>query len=166
MLEPEVDSRKRQTVIHRGEEHPHFDEHFKFPVSRDQLQGKQLVLQVLDFDRYSHNDIIGEVRINIDEIDMSKSVEVKCRIYFYTMRFFEYINVYIAQIWGDVLRAKKPPEDRPELLISLTHLPQAERISITIMKARNLSTEHDPFVRVGFAKWNTLKWLRGAKIDN
>lgn len=76
MLDPEVDARKRKTVIHRGEEHPHFDEHFKFPVSRDQLQGKQLVLQVLDFDRYSHNDIIGEVRINIDDIDLSKSVEV------------------------------------------------------------------------------------------
>lgn len=76
MLDPEVDSRKRQTAIHRGEVHPHFDQHFKFPVSRDQLQGKELVLQVLDYDRYSHNDIIGEVRISIDEIDLSKSVEV------------------------------------------------------------------------------------------
>lgn len=76
MLEPEVDTRKRQTSIHRGEVHPHFDQHFKFPVSRDQLQGKELVLQVLDYDRYSHNDIIGEVRISIDEIDLSKSVEV------------------------------------------------------------------------------------------
>lgn len=77
MLEPEVDSRKRQTVIHRGEVHPHFDQHFKFPVSRDQLQGKELILQVLDYDRYSHNDIIGEVRIRIDDIDLSKSVEVR-----------------------------------------------------------------------------------------
>lgn len=56
------------------------------------------------------------------------------------------------QIWGDVLRAKKPPEDRPELLVSLTHLPQAERISITIMKARNLSTDQDPYVRVCISK--------------
>lgn len=46
------------------------------------------------------------------------------------------------------MRAKKPPEDRPELLISLTHLPQAERITITIMKARNLNTDHEPYVRV------------------
>lgn len=76
MLVPEVDTRKRQTAIHRGEEHPHFDHHFKFPVSRDQLQGKELVLEVLDFDRYSHNDTIGEVRINMDEIDLCKSVEV------------------------------------------------------------------------------------------
>lgn len=76
-LEPEVDSRKRQTAIHRGEAHPYFDQNFKFPVSRDQLQGKELILQVLDYDRYSHNDIIGEVRISIDELDLSKSVEVR-----------------------------------------------------------------------------------------
>lgn len=75
-LEPEVDTRKRQTAIHRGEAHPYFDQNFKFPVSRDQLQGKELILQVLDYDRYSHNDIIGEVRISVDELDLSKSVEV------------------------------------------------------------------------------------------
>lgn len=76
MLQPEVDSRKRQTHIHRGESNPYFDQHFKFPVSRDQLQGKELILQVLDYDRYSHNDIIGEVRISVDGLDLSKSVEV------------------------------------------------------------------------------------------
>jgi len=80
MLQPEVDSRKRQTHIHRGESNPYFDQHFKFPVSRDQLQGKELILQVLDYDRYSHNDIIGEVRISVDGLDLSKSVEVS--IYF------------------------------------------------------------------------------------
>ena len=65
-ISPEVDQRKRQTVrvliyscneilikflsikaIYRAETHPVFDQHFKFPISRDQLQGKQLVLQVL-----------------------------------------------------------------------------------------------------------------------
>lgn len=75
-LDPEVDERKRETGIHRGEVHPYFNEHFKFPVSRDQLQGKELVLQVFDYDRYSHNDIIGEVRIGLDELQLSKSIEV------------------------------------------------------------------------------------------
>lgn len=77
-LDPEVDGRKRETGIHRGDPHPFFDEHFKFPVSRDQLHGKELVLQVFDYDRYSHNDIIGEVRIGLDELQLSKSVEVRC----------------------------------------------------------------------------------------
>lgn len=80
MLYPEVDNRKRETTIHRGESHPHFDQHFKFPISRDQLPGKELVLQVLDCDRYSHNDIVGEVRVRIDDLDLSKSVEVSVSI--------------------------------------------------------------------------------------
>lgn len=75
-LEPEVDKRKRQTIIHRGQSNPYFDQHFKFPVSRDQLHGKELILQLLDYDRYSHNDVIGEVRIRIDELDVTKSIEV------------------------------------------------------------------------------------------
>ncbi|XP_030385024.1 synaptotagmin-5 isoform X2 [Scaptodrosophila lebanonensis] len=126
MLLPEVDNRKRQTHIHRGESNPYFDQHFKFPVSRDQLQGKELVLQVLDYDRYSHNDIIGEVRISVDGLDLSKSVE----------------------IWGDLLRTKKPKEDRPELLCSLNYLPQAERLTVVIMKARNLETIQEPYVKI------------------
>lgn len=77
LLSPEVDNRKRETSIHRGETHPYFNQHFRFPISRDQLPGKELVLQVLDCDRYSYNDIVGEVRLCIDDLDVSKSTEVR-----------------------------------------------------------------------------------------
>lgn len=76
MLCPQVDSRARSTPIHSGESHVHIDQHFKFPISRDQLPGKELVLQVLDNDPYSHSDILGEVRVRIDDLDLSKSSEV------------------------------------------------------------------------------------------
>ncbi|XP_055703141.1 synaptotagmin-5 isoform X2 [Phlebotomus papatasi] len=125
-LLPEVDQRKRQTAIFRGDSNPYFDQHFKFPVSRDQLQGKELMLQVLDYDRYSHNDVVGEVKIIIDELDLSKSVE----------------------IWGDLLKGKKPPEERPELLVSLNYLPQAERLTVVVMKAKNLDTVQEPYVKL------------------
>lgn len=75
-LVPEVDNRKREATIHRGDSHPYFNQHFRFPISRDQLPGKELVLHVLDCDRYSHNDVFGEIRIRIDELDLSKSTEV------------------------------------------------------------------------------------------
>lgn len=127
MLLPEVDQRKRETSIHRRETNPYFDQHFKFPVSRDQLQGKELVLQVLDYDRYSHNDIVGEVRIKIDDLDLSKSVE----------------------IWGDLLKTKRSTEDRPEMLLSLNYLPQAERLTVVLMKAKNLElTQEPPYVKL------------------
>lgn len=80
----------------------------------------------MDYDRYSHNDIIGELRIRVDEMDLTKSIE----------------------IWGDVVRMKKPLEDRPELLVSLNYLPQAERLTVVIMKAKNLETESEPSVKV------------------
>lgn len=34
-------------------------------------------MQVMDCDRYSQNDTMGEVSINIDEMDLTKSVEVQ-----------------------------------------------------------------------------------------
>lgn len=54
----------------------------------------------------------------------------------------------VSQIWADMLRGKRPPEDRPELLLSLNYLPQAERLTIVIMKAKNLDTIQDPYVKV------------------
>lgn len=80
-LHPEVDGRKRESAIARGEYDPYFDQNFKFPVSRDQLQGKELLLQVMDCDRYSQNDAMGEVRINIDDIDLTNSVEVRITLH-------------------------------------------------------------------------------------
>lgn len=56
------------------------------------------------------------------------------------------------QIWGDLLRTKKPPEDRPELLCSLNYLPQAERLTVVIMKAKNLDTIQETYVKVGSNK--------------
>lgn len=54
-LSPAVDNRKRQTSIHRNNNNPYFDEHFKFPVSHEDLQDKTLVLQVRDFAMFERN---------------------------------------------------------------------------------------------------------------
>lgn len=47
-LKPEIDQRKRETSIFRFETNPYFNQHFKFPISRDQLQlsETELILQV------------------------------------------------------------------------------------------------------------------------
>ncbi|KAJ8919456.1 hypothetical protein NQ315_016556 [Exocentrus adspersus] len=130
-LLPEIDSRKRQTVIHRNDPNPFFDQHFKFPVSHEELQLKTLVLQVFDYDRYSRNDIIGEVTMNMADYDIANSVE----------------------IWGEITKNKLPREDLQEVLVSLSYLPSAERLTVVMLKARNLflpqSKENmDPFVKV------------------
>ncbi|XP_069679365.1 synaptotagmin-5 [Periplaneta americana] len=129
-LLPAVDNRKRQTS-HKKDPNPFFDQHFKFPVSHQDLQDKSLVLQVYDYDRFSRNDIVGEVRMSMDEFDVTSSVEV----------------------WGEITKTKKPPEEMQEILLSLSYLPSAERLTVVLLKARNLFLPQDkdnidPFVKV------------------
>lgn len=45
------------------------------------------------------------------------------------------------EIWGDIIRVKRTNLDRPELLISLNFLPGAERLTVVIMKAKNLECD-------------------------
>ncbi|XP_012261413.2 synaptotagmin-5 isoform X2 [Athalia rosae] len=133
-LSPEVDARKRQTSIYRDNPNPFFDEHFKFPVSYEELQDKTLVLQVFDFDRYSRNDVIGSVRVMMDKLELVSSTSS-------------------VEIWGEIARERKPPEERQEVLLSLSYLSKAEILTVAMLKARNLFPPQDkecldPFVKV------------------
>lgn len=42
------------------------------------------------------------------------------------------------EIWGEIARERKPPEEIQEVLVSLSYLPSAERLTVLMMKARNL----------------------------
>ncbi|CAH1111363.1 unnamed protein product [Psylliodes chrysocephalus] len=94
---------------------------------------RTLVLQVFDYDRFSRNDVIGEVTMVMSEFDVANSVE----------------------IWGEITRNKKPREDIQEILVSLSYLPSAERLTVVLLKARNLlvpqckgNSELQAFVKV------------------
>ncbi|XP_058807673.1 synaptotagmin-5 isoform X1 [Phymastichus coffea] len=134
-LSPEVDARKRQTGMQRYEPNPSFDQHFKFPVGHEQLQDKTLLVQVLDHDRFSRNDVVGSVRIALEELQLSSSASP-------------------VEVWGEISRERKPPEETQEVCISLSYLPSAERLTLIVMKARNLFPQRgkhtlDSFVKVG-----------------
>lgn len=51
------------------------------------------------------------------------------------------------EIWGDIIKVKRQAIDRPELLVSLNYLPQAARLTLVVMKAKNLELD-DLFVKV------------------
>ncbi|XP_035700672.1 uncharacterized protein LOC110861429 isoform X2 [Folsomia candida] len=130
-LSPEVDTRKRETSIHRNESNPFFDEHFKFPVSQDEIKEKGLMLQVLDNDKYSRTDVVGEVSFALEDFDITTNLE----------------------IFADIVQNKKPSGEKQEILISLSYLPSAERLTVVLLKARNLHPPDnkdtiDPFVKV------------------
>lgn len=51
------------------------------------------------------------------------------------------------EIWGDIVKVKRQAIDRPELLVSLNYLPQAARLTVNVVRAKNLENE-DLFVKV------------------
>ena len=79
-LEPEVDTKTRQSSVQRKTLNPVFNEYFKFPVTFDDLRDRCLHFYVYDFDKFSRNDLIGDVIINFADVDISPTVEVWCDI--------------------------------------------------------------------------------------
>lgn len=80
-LIPEVDTKIRRTDIRRNCPDPYFNEIFKFPVTYDELAEKHLLFQVFDYDRFSRNDVTGEVRVDMREVDITSEIEVWSEIY-------------------------------------------------------------------------------------
>lgn len=130
-LLPEVDGKKRQTNIRRNSTNPFFNEVFTFPVAADELPERTLLFQVFDYDKFSRNDMVGEVRLALRDVDVTSELEV----------------------WSSIKRNKKPPGENQELLLSLSYLPSAERLTVVVLKARNLVAPNakdapDPYVKV------------------
>ncbi|XP_053688647.1 synaptotagmin-12 [Sabethes cyaneus] len=124
-LDTDDTNRSLQTAIHRTETHPYFDEQFSLPLRPKNLVKSNFIMQLLDYDRFSRDEVIGEIRFLLNTLDLSG-----------------------CEIWGDMIAMKKPIEEPPELLISLSYLPQAERLTLVVMKAKNLNIVHDPFVKL------------------
>ncbi|KAK7128905.1 hypothetical protein R3I94_017209 [Phoxinus phoxinus] len=124
---------KFQTRVHRKTLNPTFDESFQFPVAYDELSARKLHLSVFDFDRFSRHDMIGEVILdNLLEVsDLSRE----------------------TSIWRDIQYATSESVDLGEIMFSLCYLPTAGRLTLTVIKCRNLKAMDitgysDPYVKV------------------
>ncbi|XP_018397472.1 PREDICTED: synaptotagmin-5 [Cyphomyrmex costatus] len=135
-LIPEVDNRKRQTRTYRNNPNPVFDQHFKFPVSYEEMQEKILILKVLDNDRFSRNDNVGSVKLAMDTLELPSTSSL--------------------EVWGEITSEEKPPEEIQEIFVALSYLPSAERLTVLIMKARNLFPVQDRETLDPFAKVSLL----------
>ncbi|KAI5624339.1 synaptotagmin-9 [Silurus asotus] len=124
---------KHQTKVHRKTLNPVFDEVFLFPVAYAELPTRKLHFTVYDFDRFSRHDIIGQVVVDnfLDLVDFPRETKL-CR----EIQFVSSDNV-----------------DLGDLMFSLCYLPTAGRLTITVIKARNLKAmditgASDPYVKV------------------
>lgn len=124
---------KHQTKVHRKTLNPVFDEVFLFPVAYAELSSRKLHFSVYDFDRFSRHDVIGQVVVDnfVDLEDFPRETKL-CR---------------------DIQYVTSDNVDLGELMFSLCYLPTAGRLTITIIKARNLKAmditgASDPYVKV------------------
>ncbi|XP_026874027.1 synaptotagmin-9b [Electrophorus electricus] len=124
---------KHQTKVHRKTLNPVFDEVFLFPVAYAELPARKLHFSVYDFDRFSRHDLIGQVVVDnfLDLPDFPGETKL-CR---------------------DIVYVTADNVDLGELMFSLCYLPTAGRLTITIIKARNLKAmditgASDPYVKV------------------
>ncbi|XP_076312556.1 synaptotagmin-10-like [Tachypleus tridentatus] len=125
--------KKFQTRVHRKNLNPVFNETFVFGVSYDQLKSRTLQFSVYDFDRFSKHDLIGQVLVK----ELAELCDVKHEM--------EYIM--------DIMCVPQVKDHLGELMLSLCYLPTAGRLTVTIMKARNLKAmditgSSDPYVKV------------------
>ncbi|XP_076861214.1 synaptotagmin-10 isoform X1 [Brachyhypopomus gauderio] len=125
--------KKFQTRVHRKTLNPTFDEVFRFPVEYEQLCNRKLHFSVYDFDRFTSHDMIGEVVVdNLFELsDLSRE----------------------AVVWKDILVSTTESVDLGEIMYSLCYLPTAGRMTLTVIKCRNLKAmditgSSDPYVKV------------------
>nr|XP_014351926.1 PREDICTED: synaptotagmin-6 [Latimeria chalumnae] len=125
--------RKFQTRVHRKTLNPTFDESFQFPVPYEELTSRKVHLSVYDFDRFSRHDMIGEVILEnlFEASDLSRE----------------------TSIWKDIQYATTESVDLGEIMFSLCYLPTAGRLTLTVIKCRNLKAMDitgysDPYVKV------------------
>ncbi|KAF6210629.1 hypothetical protein GE061_013736 [Apolygus lucorum] len=129
---------KVKTRVLRKTRNPVYDEDFTFyGITSAQLPNITLHFVVLSFDRYSRDDIIGEVFCSLDTVDVSQAENQQMSL--------------SRDIQPRSLKIKS--QGRGELLVSLCWQPAANRLSVVVLKARNLPKMDvtglaDPYVKM------------------
>ncbi len=123
---------KMETKVKRKKLNPVWNETFLFEgFPYNKLQERILHLEVLDYDRFSRNDPIGELNIPLSEIDLTQE-----------QQFFKALSP-----------STKSAGKLGKILVSLCFAPTAGRITIVVMKcealaAKGITGKSDPYVKI------------------
>ncbi|XP_075210861.1 synaptotagmin 4 [Lycorma delicatula] len=129
---------KVKTRVLRKTCNPVYDEDFTFyGINTNQLQCTTLHFVVLSFDCYSRDDIIGEVFCSLGSVDLSQAENQELTL--------------CRDIQPRSLKIQS--QGRGELLVSLCWQPAANRLTVVVLKARNLPKMDvtglaDPYVKM------------------
>ncbi|CAG7784788.1 unnamed protein product [Allacma fusca] len=119
-----------QTRVYRKSLNPVYKEKFMFGLELAELQIRSLVFYMYATDKFS-NTLIGEAELKLGELD---------------------IHQLPLTTWLPLTDSGQRGGDLGEIMFSLSYLPTAERLTVVVVKARNLKFPRenvgDPFVKV------------------
>ncbi|KAL3871139.1 hypothetical protein ACJMK2_039156 [Sinanodonta woodiana] len=130
--------RTLQSKVHRKTVNPVFDEEFVFYVLPHTLSSVIVEISMFDYDQFSTFESIGQTKLAIENMNLDQK----------------------QTLWkplAEVNPTKIENRDLGELIVSLGYLATAERLTIVVMKARNLhhlqqgKITMDPYVKVTVA---------------
>nr|CAG4650135.1 EOG090X05OW [Sida crystallina] len=148
---------KVKTRVLRRTLNPVYDEDFTFyGIGENQLQSLTLHFVVLSFDRYSRDDVIGEVLLPVyealEEFKEGAATSVESAL---SETSTISGNGPVDMLARDIAPRshKMRSHGRGELLISLCYQPQASRLTAVVLKARNIPRMDmtglaDPYVKI------------------
>lgn len=105
-----------QSTVHKKTTNPQFNETFEFELSFRELELQTLWLTFLSFDASSRHEVIGQVVLPLADLNLSSE------------------NVFRT----DIRPSLKKQVALGELMVSLGYLKSAERLTVVVIKARNL----------------------------
>ncbi|KAG8198552.1 hypothetical protein JTE90_026453 [Oedothorax gibbosus] len=126
--------KKYETKVHRKTLNPVFNETFNFKIPYGEIASRTLVFAVLDFDRFSKHDQIGEIKIPLGSLDLAQTTTE----------------------WKDVSKAEGEQGQENKLgdvCFSLRYVPTSGKLTIVILEAKNLKKMDvgglsDPYVKI------------------
>ncbi|KAG7233877.1 hypothetical protein INR49_006474 [Caranx melampygus] len=138
-------SKTCETKVFRRTLNPVFNEQFNFQITKSSLLKSTAVMKVFDFNRFSKHNIIGELRVQLCNVDWN----------------------HVIEEWQDLAEpAKFEEEELGEICFSLRYVPTAGKLTVVILEAKNLKSmdiggSSDPYVKVQLAldkrKWKKRK---------
>ncbi|KAG8201248.1 hypothetical protein JTE90_019886 [Oedothorax gibbosus] len=119
-----------QTALHRDNKDPEYNERFVFSAPRFSLRDRVLKCTAYTCDK-STNTVLGQSDLKLASVNLKEP----------------------HKSWLPLTDSKRRPVGCGELLFSLSYLPTAERLTVVLVKARNLvwaegKESADPFVKI------------------